>query len=128
MIFTAQQCLVLFKRKATVFTSSPILGYNDEDYTLNTTDGLRLAFFLFDSNSSDGIDSLGRPEEEIGTLLFLQYTDTEKRPIETHRCTSDDLDKFYNIAETQKSYEPFIRLPNLLSYCFDDEDLQIRGN
>ena len=68
VVFTAQQCLVLFKRKATVFTSSPILGYNQEDYVFNQTDGLRFAFFLFDSSSPDLVDSLGRSEEEIGTL------------------------------------------------------------
>ena len=95
-----QQFLVLFKRKATVFTSSPVLGYNDVDYRFNSTDGFRVAFILWDSYSADGIDSLGRPEEEFGTLTFIKWTRTNWTYIQTHRCTEDELDAFYPLTET----------------------------
>ena len=77
-----QQSIVLYKRKATTFTSTNVSGYYDEDYTFGKDQGLKLAISLFDLAAEDGIDADGRPLEDFALIkAYLSRSDGSNEEI-----------------------------------------------
>ena len=64
-----------------------------------------LAFAIVDLSSPDFQDPYGRPLEEyfeidIG-LKVNEYGTYEYKTLETHKCTDEDMDKFYDLNADQ---------------------------
>ena len=43
--------------------------------------------------------------------------------LDSHPCTEEDFDAFYELSEQQKYYEDYVKNPNHYSICFNEEDL-----